>query len=330
MNEPGLWAWFLFESGLSTQRAKELLTRWDQRAWSLPDVVERLPRSADRFSLTAEEARLLHPPGLLPHVNALTWHDTRYPEGLRDLPLKLRPALLFYKGDPALLTLPRVYLKPASLTAAEEAALREILNLLIGETVLFAAYEGTTQAQILVEELTYGQGEAVLFAASGLARCEPPEQELALLDQGRLVLTSPLPANTPPRSAWRDILQQVAAAAATRFLISGALKGQDMTQLSSKPALAVSWPDDAPPPPPNVKPVTSPSEVFAWVASTAATSAAPREDEGGDPGPAGEAAYGLPEDKLGPPPSAEEIIETLSLGGKIPDVLRRRLTDNTD
>ncbi|NBD35472.1 MAG: hypothetical protein GVY30_05685, partial [Chloroflexi bacterium] len=57
-----LWYWFLFESNLSTQRAKTLLADWQKRDLSLEDVLARLPQEANSLGLTPQEARQLRPP----------------------------------------------------------------------------------------------------------------------------------------------------------------------------------------------------------------------------------------------------------------------------
>lgn len=344
MNEAGLWAWFLFESGLGTQRAKELLSAWQSRSWSLAAALERAPMDAALLGLTPSEARQLSPPGLPPVVDALPWDDRLYPVGLSRLPIRLRPALLFYQGDPTLLMRAIVYLAPAPLELDDRERLREIINLLIGEDLLFAVYEGSPQSELLLEELAYGQGETVLFAEAGLEAREASRLELRLMEEDRLLVVSPLPPKTICRPALTVVLQQVAAAAADRMILSGAgaRRPNNVVGLAGTPALAVSSTPPETPVPPNVHLVEAPAGALAWIgpglslgetadgADRPGSAVATADRSAGSYQESGTAAYGLPEEDLGPPPSLDEIIDTLSQGGKIPEALRKRLADHSD
>lgn len=344
MSRAGLWAWFLFESGLGAQRAKELLATWQSHTWSLRDALGRASSDPARLGLTPAEARQLTPPGLPPVVDALLWDDALYPAGLGRLPIRLRPALLFYEGDASLLRRPMVYLVPAQLGSEDTERLREVLNLLIGEDLLFAAYSGTPQSELLLEELAYGQGEALLFVPAGLKAGTITGLGVPLMEDNRLLLLSPLPAATPYRPALDAILQQVAAAAADRMILSGdaARRPADTVGLAGTPALAVSEPAAGTVVPANVHLATAPTHALAWVSpglpwgesvegdfeppkegSAPVRSASTQQEDDAE-------AYDLHKADLGPPPTAEEIIDTLSHGGRIPEVLRRRLADKGD
>ena len=94
--------------------------------------------------------------------------------------------------------------------------------------------------------------------------------------------------------------------------------------------------------PANVHLATAPTHALAWVSpglpwgesvegdfeppkegSAPVRSASTQQEDDAE-------AYDLHKADLGPPPTAEEIIDTLSHGGRIPEVLRRRLADKGD
>ncbi len=330
MNQASLWAWFLFESGLRPQRAKELLSTWQARSWSLRDALDRLTVSRGAPDLTAAEAKQLSPPGLLPVVEGLTWNDPLYPGGLAELPLKLKPALLFCKGEPSQLSQPIVYLAPSPVEPDDQERLREAITLLMGEPILLSAHRQTDQAQLLLEELTYGDGFAILWAEAGLEALTYSDRESNLLQQGRLLILSPLPPMTPPRPAWTGILHKVAAAAADRVLLSGAraLHPDSLAAIGHKPALAISPVGPETAAPTTVQLAAAPTDVLPWIEFD--VGADQTLDAPGEPvHVANQETYSLAEDVPGPPPSPEEILKTLSRGGEIPEVLRKRLTDQS-
>ena len=329
------WAWFLFESGLTPGRAKQLLADWSELGLTLETVLDKLPAQAREFGLTPSEAAQLAQRGKM-DVKALTWDDIRYPQGLLSLPLKLRPALLFYEGDSALLDRTLVYLVPAELPSDEDREmLRETISLVLGEHLLLGVYQDSAQALMLFEEMTYTEGEALLFASTGLAARSISDVAQALVDAGRLLVISPLAPDVGYRPAWEPILREVAATAADRLLVTGeaARHPAAVIGLGHEPALAISGEVPAPPVPDNVQSTTMPADALLWLdnlLAEAADLAAEPEDlaaeTSGAPTSAEETkAEGLTEMPPGPPPSPEEILTTLERGGKIPDVLRQRL-----
>lgn len=343
MNKAGLWSWFMYESGLGVHRAKELLASWEARAWSLEDALRRAAAEPKRVGLTPAEAKQLVPPGLLPFVDALAWDDPYYPVGLSRLPIRLRPALLFYLGEPALTTHPIIYLAPADLEPGDEDNMREIVNLLIGENLLFAAYDHSPQAQILLDELAYGQGAALIFADAGLEAYPISKGSRALLAQERLLLMSPLPPKTPQRPALSAVLEHVAMAAADRIILSGAVGSEptEFSELADTPTFAVYGNDHKGDPAPNVQRAEAPIDVLTWTGLTSPLTQ-PAEDatipsETAAPSPATappqdntDETYALRNSDLGPPPSQDEILDTLKRGGSIPKALRRRLEEQHD
>jgi hypothetical protein len=343
--ETALWAWFLFRSGLPTARAKALLEEWLSRGLSLREALS-LPRT--QLNITAQEAARLRPPPDLPPVTALRWDNGYAPardmgQGLLALPLKFRPALLFYRGEAALLSRPLVYLAPAPLDAEEQPALREALSLLADEPLLLGVYADSPQMAVLLEEMAYSSAEAVIFARTGLALYEPTDIETSLIEQERLVVVSPLPAQTAYQPAWDAVLQQVAVAAARRVLLTGeaARTGGTLPGQAAEPApstvLALTT---APPPSPALpdRQITdTPADVLPWVdtlfenASLDAVAYEQKEGEstegheGALPYWVGPELTEMIEAELGPPPSSDEILATLSKGGSVPEELRRRL-----
>lgn len=332
MNDAALWAWFLFDSGVPTQRAKTLLEAWHTQSLSLQTVLDRLPRDAASLGVTSSEAARLSPPRNLVEVQALTWAASLYPAGLHRLPLKLRPALLYYRGDPTVLWRPIISLAPGELHDEHRELLRESINLLLGEELLLAAYEGSDQAALLTEELTYSQGEGLIFANAGVQVRQTNNVESQLIADGRLLILSPLPPTVPHRSSWDDILKQVALAAADRIILSGTAAPQTDTVAGSTMAPALELAPSKPPEADsttqntdNIKSTSAASDVLLWVESlfpnTESLEPAGMLTETTD----ASATYALPAEDVGPAPSTEEILATLSKGGTIPDALRRRL-----
>ena len=225
--ETALWAWFLFSSGLPTLRAKELLLRWHDDGITPGDALRGLPANAARLGVTSNEADRLaegfrkQSSTVAPHVPALTWTDPRYPSGLRALPLRQRPALLTYLGDPDLLNRPLIYFPPADLDPESYEAAREAISLLLGEVALLGAYEGSPQATLLLEEMAAAEGEALLFARTGLTGIPMSAGEGDPRLAERRLIVSPLPPDTAYQAAWTPLLQRVALAAAERVVLTG-------------------------------------------------------------------------------------------------------------
>lgn len=329
MDETSLWAWFLFRSGLPTPRAKTLLTEWAAQKLTLMTALEGLPaRAADR-GLTPDEAARLRPPAHLPAAHALRWNEPLYPQRLQSLPLKVRPALLFYLGEASLLMRPMVYLKPDTLSAENEEALRELISLLLGEYFLPAAFHGTRQAELLLAELADSEGELLLFARRGLADMPLMEQERALLAAQRLLLTTPLPPETPPNPAWDPLLFQVAQSAAATCVTTTPPTTADPLSpptllLSAAPGMAL---------PAHVHAVANAAEAVQWLTeglnADSPPLASPSAWQGAtepawdaaplDAAPLGES---LPPDPPLPPAEALRLLETR---GNVPEVLRKRL-----
>jgi len=311
---------------LPTQRAKALLDAWHAQSVTLQAALARLPGDVAVLGLTPAEAAQLSPPDALPELQALTWDAALYPMGLNRLPVKLRPALLYYRGEPTFLSRPIITLAPGSLDQGPQDHVREVINLLLGEELLLAAYEGSDQATLLMEEMAYSHGEILLFANAGLRARGPSGTESRLLGDGRMLVLSPLPPTAIHRAVWDSILTQVALAASDRVILSGGQAQQPHTVagLGSTPILALSGTPPDVRVPANIQVTDAPADVLLWVESlfpehelegisgqTTATTHVP--------------SYALPEEDLGPAPSTKEILATLGEGGTIPEALRRRL-----
>lgn len=318
--ETDLWAWFLFNAGLAPQRAKTLLDSWEQRSLTLRAVLDALPAQAVALGVTPEEAAKLRPPRDLPAVAAARWNEPLYPLGLRQLPFKLRPALLFCAGELSLLMRPLIYLPPGQLDDATRELLQETVSLLLGENLLLAAFRESPQAALLLEEMTASEGEALLLAQQGLAQLTLPEQEERLLQAGRLLILSPLPPNAPPNPAWDDVLQQVAAGAAWRRVYSDAAALSKIEASANAILLAASPTTRAPQ---GIRTVTNAAEAALWLTelSAAPVNAAP------SPSPAtASPAFNLTVDPpTDPPPSPAEALRILEKGGRVPEILKKRL-----
>ncbi len=317
-DETSLWAWFLFHAGFAPQRAKTLLDSWDQRDLTLRAVLEALPAQAAAFGLTPDEAAKLRPPRDLPDSAALRWNEPLYPLGLRQLPLKLRPALLFYAGEPGLLMRPIIYLAPGTLDAETQELLQETVSILLGENLLLAAFRDSLQATVLLDEMVASEGEVLLFAKQGLAQLTLPEREQMLLKDGRLLILSPLPPTAAANPAIDDVLQQVAAGAAMHTIYSSApektepavnallltaaptTRASQYLRVVANAAEAALWLTELPPAPVNA------------ATPTPATTPTPAFDLTADP----------PTD---PPTTPAEALRVLEKGGRVPEALKKRL-----
>ncbi len=318
-NETQLWAWFLFSAGLAPQRAKTLLSAWDQRGLTLRAVLEALPAQANALGLTPEEAAKLHSPHELPDVDALRWNEPLYPMGLHQLPFKLRPALLFYTGELSLLMRPIIYLAPGPLDDETQELLQETVGILLGENLLLAAFRESPQAALLLEEMIASEGEALLFAKQGLAHLTLPEQEQSLLQAGRLLILSPLPPNAPPNPAWDDVLQQVTASAAMRCLYSSTT-ALDKTEVSTNSLLLAASPRTHAPQ--DMRVATNAVEAVLWLTELPVTPVNMAQQMPPTASPSSGLTVEPPAD---PPPSPAEALRVLEKGGRVPDALKKRL-----
>lgn len=338
--ETELWAWFVFHSGLSTQRAKTLLETWQAQDISLAEALAHPRSQTARLGLTAGEAGLLASgrAALVAStfsVPALTWRDHLYPPGLRALPLRTRPAVLFYQGTDSLLSRAVVYLAPGVLSADAEERAREAISLLLGEDILLAAFEDTPQAALGMAEMLTTEGEMLLFAQSGLRCRSPSERELQLRTEDRLVVLSPLPPDAPHQASLDMVLHQVAWYAADRVILTGdgGPSGLPSEWLNAKPILELATSARRPAPIPWTI-TEDPTDVLAWIGGQLTvlpsehvwTIGTKADDASLRPGSA--TTQDIADADTAPPLaplSAEDILRTLGQGGAVPEKLRRRI-----
>ncbi len=334
--ETTLWAWFLFSSGLPTLRAKELLLRWHDDGITPGDALRGLPAGAAGLGLTSNEATRLaegfrkQSSTVAPRVPALTWVDPRYPSGLRALPLRQRPALLTYLGDPDLLNRPLIYFPPADLDPESYEAAREAISLLLGEDALLGAYEGSPQATLLLEEMAAAEGEALLFARSGLAGIPVSTAEGDPRIAERRLIVSPLPPDTAYQAAWTPLLQRVALAAADRVVLTGRVSVPLDVEPDEvrKPFVALPGAALSAPAPvraaADVLRVRTLTDLLDWLAGDVPLSSAVSAAEAAGQIDS-EPVLELGQTDVGTPLSADDILATLRKGGNVPEALRRRL-----
>lgn len=324
-NNTALWAWFLFESSLSPTRAKELLVAWEEQGLALDEALSRLPQDMVNLGLTASEAQGLRVPAQLMPVTGLTWHNELYPTGLHRLPLKARPAILFYRGEASLLARPLALLAPTPSMQQEDIVdlLEETLSLILGEAWLIGVLEETPQATLLLNELIHTEGEAALFLRSGLEARDWRPDELDLLQERRLIALSPLPPKTAADPAWTPLLEQVAIAAADRVIVIGSPEAvvRYARRCRGKPLLGLTRRTPTEPKEISDLSITNqPTDVLLWLADESALTRPILR------GAAAEATGSYrettePSRQLSP----NEILAVLESGGRIPEALKRRL-----
>jgi len=320
-SETQLWTWLLFGGQLPVQRAKALLARWDAEGRTLSEIFSQLPNNIASLELTPDEARTLHqPPATFSAPPALRWHEPLYPSGLQQLPEKLRPALLFYRGQLALLSQPIIYLPPAPLNDTEQEIAHEVASLLLDENILPAALHKSEQAAVLLEEMTYTEGKSLLFLRQGITTVTLSELESAFLDAGRLLIVSPLPPDASPNPAWDRALEAVEFAAAHRCILTTPGQLQTLPQQGRGDTLLIGEiPDESQQQASSVQSKALPTDILLWLA--AQTTAAPAPTAPPSPAPPSE-----PE----PPLRPEDVLRTLEKGGAVPDVLKARLLGKKD
>jgi hypothetical protein len=332
VTETQRWTWLLFDSPLSPQQAKALLARCSERGLSLEAALERLPQQATTLGLSRDEAVNLRmqwsqwerqaPAPLGREVTAVRWTAPTYPEGLRDLPRKLQPALLFCRGDVSLLTRPIVYLAPDPVPEALETRMSEVASALLGEHMLPAAFGDSPQADSLLAEMHVSEGEGLLFARAGIEQVQLSDRAEALVEADRLLVLSPLPPTAPDNPAWTPILRQVATAASLGRVVTAA--PERAAGEPTRPTLHL-LPSAQATPAAGAYPAAEAMDVLLWLSelvspTPARPSAPPRPAPETRPTPAPAAT----ED---PPPSPEDVLRILQAGGEVPDALKKRLLE---
>ncbi len=339
IDDTALWAWFVFDSGLPTQRAKVLLEAWQAEGLSLAAALDRVQAQAMRLGLTTGEAQLLESGRAALRATpapppALTWRDELYPRGLRSLSLRVRPALLFYEGNPSHLTRPIIYLAPGPVSADREELVREVLSLLLGEDIVVGMFDSTPQAALAVEEAMAAEGELLIFARAGLAQRMVLESERNLVASGRALLLSPLPPKIPYQPGLEAVLHQIAWYASERVILSAdsASPAPPGDWLMSRPVLQLQSTPGRQSHLAGCTTATEPSDVLDWLEDRVTPGPLPGIAHEALQRPSSPASTPIAEDDGAladaaplPPLSPEEILQTLGKGGTIPDVLRRKI-----
>lgn len=329
MQETSLWTWFLFSSGIPSQRAKLLLTQTNKQNITLAEMLQNVPAHAKSLGLAPDEiARLKTQPNISTPVAAVRWNEPHYPSGLQNLPLKLRPALLFYSGEPALLLRPIVYIAATPLNPQTQETIQEVVGSLMGEDVLLAALQDSPQAEILFEEMRNGAGEAMIITRQGINRTEHTPEVQAWLDSKRLLALTPLPPQTLANPAWDTVLEQVAFSAAWRCV--AAELTTEVAACTTPTVLLTPTTEAAYPP--HIQVLDDPGEITLWLTDTPLPAVIVHNDlavaRDSSPAVLEELPAMLTELPVAPPEpprSPVEIMQTLEAGGKVPEALRKRL-----
>ncbi|MBN1921993.1 MAG: hypothetical protein JW892_12160 [Anaerolineae bacterium] len=308
--ETQLWYWLLYSGVLPTTRAKNLLSSWSKERLSVESVLDSLPLKGSQAGLNDAETRALKPPPRLETITALRWNEDGYPKGLETLDLKLRPALLFYQGNPKLLARPLLAIPPAPLDTASTLLLQETLGQVLGDATLLAATHGSAQAAILLNELTDSEGDALLYVRQGLNTIEHSKEEQRLLVEGRLLLLSPLNPTAPANPKWEPVLSQVELAAAEHILWVSS--EPPTTSTDRAPTLWLTPTLASAPTMTGLRASDEPGDVLLWLLEK---SSAPETPD----------TMTLSETPVLPPLPPDETLRILERGGAIPEALRQRL-----
>lgn len=308
--ETQLWYWLLYSGVLPTTRAKSLLSSWSKEGLSVESVLDSLPMNGSRTGLDDTEASALKGPQRLEKITALRWNEDCYPKGLETLDLKFRPALLFYQGNPKLLTRPVLAIPAAPLDAATTLLLQETLGQVLGDTTLPSATRGSAQAAILLDELADSEGDALLHVRQGLDTIELSEAEQRLLADGRLLLLSPLNPTAPANAKWEPVLLQVELATAEHILWVSNESPPAFTHCA--PTLWLTPNPASAPPTAGLRASDEPGDVLLWLLEKS-------------PAPETLDTMTLSATPVLPPLPPEEALRILERGGAIPEALRQRL-----
>jgi len=322
--ETDLWRWLIFDSGLSRRRIKNLILQNAQSSalslfWQAGPEVFAQQLGLDETETAAIKAAA----GVWPELQArwdaerraglmtLRINEPGYPAPLtRHFPPEERPLLLFLRGEPGLVELPMIL--PVAETSPEaevEAWAMETLAELTeeGALALFMAQPGLHAR--LVQIFLDAAIPFALIIPQGLAAYEPPAGLRRALDEERVLLVSPFqPEWTPPVQGPNPLLPHAVAFA--RALASALLA---LTPLPTPP-----FPDQpcfAPPdaaPMAYAEPYVGPEELFLRLAESTA------------PSTSHQTPTSSPEPELDPI-TPEEILETLTQGGRVPPALAARL-----
>ena len=325
--ETDLWRWLLFESGLSRRRAREIILQgaqsnalslfWQAGAAILAQQLELAPDEAKRM----EAARANWPQiqrkfemERRSGVVTLRLNESGYPDTLnRFLPPERRPLLLFLRGETELLDLPMVLPVAETPPADTDWALTTLAELTTeGALALLIARAGfeARAARVFLD----AHAPFVLVVPQGLAAYSPPAGLQKALDENRVLLISPFqPDWQPPHNAPNPMLPHASGFARVLAHALLALTGPAPEPASGQPCFRG----------PDCADCERCPDVYDGAESfflRLAEAAAPIP-------PITTTTTPTPHPDL-PPPSPEEILSTLTQGGKIPPALAARLKNN--
>ncbi|TFG72550.1 MAG: hypothetical protein E4H27_02400 [Anaerolineales bacterium] len=315
--ETELWAWLLFDAGIKTYTAKQLFTLLQDKNISLQELRQMPHSEMTAKGFGSYQSTLSQNPIRKESISAIRWNAPLYPQGLHDLDIKYKPALLFFNGDLDLLARPIIYLLPGETTPPTAELLAGVVELLLDGSLLPAAFTGSPQERILIDQMMVNDGEALIFIDRGMDRWTPSEEIAQNINAGRIIALSPMPPGTAASPALNPIIQRIGAAAANRWVISSNLEKRAPADGLSRSTLHL-LPDNVPGTPqlPAVRTAGDIEEAIHWINN----SFIPDEEQ-----TAGQTEVPV-EEKL-PPLSSASALQILEQGGTVPEVLRQRLLD---
>ncbi len=316
--ETELWSWLLFDAGLKTYTAKQLLTLLQDHNISLVELRQMAPAEIMAKGFGLYQSTLSQNPTLKKVTSAIRWNDPLYLKGLHDLEIKYKPALLFFNGNLALLERPVFYFLPGEITPPTAELLAGVVELLLDSSLLPAAFAGSPQERLLMDQMLVNDGEALIFTDQGLDHWTPPEEIAQNINAGRILLLSPLPPGTAANPALNLIIQRIVAAAADRWIISSNPGNRTSSDGLSRPTLVLLQ-DNLPGTPqlPDVRNAMDIEDAIQWLNNSFIV------DEELSAGPAE-----VPVEEKLPPLSTESALHILEQAGTVPEVLRKRLLDS--
>ncbi len=330
--ETDVWRWLLFEAGLSRRRAREIILQSAQSNalalfWQAgADIL------AQQLALSEDEQRRVQQaladwPQLQARFDAerraglmtLRINQIDYPAALfRHLDATRRPLLLFLRGEPALLDLPTVL--PVAGASPQETAVARALDALAdlaaeGAAPLLLARSGF-EARLAKAFLDVGI-PFILVIPQGLAAYVPPSGLQRALDAGQVLLISPFQPDWTPAGSDNPMLPHAEAFAIpladALLLLSAPAPEHTATQPCFRlPGIEAC--ENCP------NCYTNTDDLLVALAEIPA------------PLPANQPAAPPvePIESELPPLTPEEILSTLSQGGRIPPALAKRLKNHPE
>ena len=323
--ETDLWAWLLFAAGIKTYQAKQLLLLLSEKSLSL-DVLIKTPaneRASMGFGVYTD---ILSQPTILPEIPpAIRWDEPLYPQGLQELSLKEKPALLFYKGAADFLSRPIIFLEPGELSGASRELLIGVIEILLDGSLLPAVFSQSPQEEVLLELMSYSDGEALIFLDQGFEQWQPTDAVAQHVHTGRVVILSPMPPAAKSSPVATAIIKRIASTAAARWIFSSNQPGRRTQTEVRRPLLQLNVDGQAELLQGSESMLAADiSDVINWLQDSPATHANYSEVQNET---LINEALARQEESL-PPINTEKALEILEMGGSVPDALRQRLMRN--